>query len=202
MADHFALRDGTQLNTRVKAAAFDYTARRWQVRSDSGDAWSARFLVMASGPLSTPNTPAFNGLETFDDPVGHTARWPQQPVDFSGQRVAVVGTGSSAIQAIPLIAQRARELTVFQRTASYAVPAHNGRLDPAFEARVKADYAGFRAPNKRMRTGFGCELPPNPVSALSVSPDLREAGFEARWRVGGFSLLGAFNDKLPDNRRP
>ncbi len=200
VADRFALRDGIQLDTRVSAAAFDETAQRWQVRSDSGEAWSARFLVMASGPLSTPNTPAFKGLESFNGPVLHTARWPQEPVDFSGQRVAVVGTGSSAIQAIPLIAQQARELTVFQRTASYAVPAHNGPLDPVYEAKVKADYPGFRARNKLMRLGFGCEQPMNPVSALSVSPEVREAEFEARWRIGGFGLLGAFDDLMLDER--
>ena len=200
VADRFALRDGIQLDTRVSAAAFDEAAQRWQVRSESGERWSARFLVMASGPLSTPNTPAFKGLETFAGPVLHTARWPHEPAGFSGRRVAVVGTGSSAIQVIPLIAQQASQLTVFQRTASYAVPAHNGPLDPAFEAKVKADYSGFRARNKRMRGGFGCEQPVNPVSALSVSAAVREAEFEARWRVGGFGLLGAFEDTMLDER--
>ena len=100
------------------------------------------------------------------------------------------------MQAIPLIAPQARELTVFQRTAAYAAPAHNGPLDAEFEARVKADYAGFRARNRRMHGGFGSLLPPNPVSALAVSAEEREAAFEQRWRIGGFALLGAFNDLL------
>ena len=164
--------------------------------SDGDQSWSARFLVMASGPLSKPNTPAFKGLETFAGPVLHTARWPQATVDFSGKRVGIIGTGSSAIQAIPQIAQQARELTVFQRTAAYCVPAHNGPLDAAFETRIKSDYPGFRARNRRMHGGFGSELPPNPVSALAASPEEREAAFEARWRIGGFALLGAFNDLL------
>ncbi|HUN68995.1 MAG TPA: NAD(P)/FAD-dependent oxidoreductase [Burkholderiales bacterium] len=200
VADRFGLRDGIRLNTRVTGAAFDEDARRWQVSAGSGETWSARFLVMASGPLSSPNTPAFPGLETFAGPVCHTARWPSEPVDFTGKRVGIVGTGSSAVQAIPLIAREAKELTVFQRTAAYAVPAHNGPLDPVFEARIKADYAGFRARNRRMHPGFGSELPPNPASALAASAEEREAMFEARWRTGGFSFLGAFNDLMLDER--
>jgi cation diffusion facilitator CzcD-associated flavoprotein CzcO len=200
VADRFALRDAILLNTRIGGASFDEGANLWRVDADSGERWSARFLVMASGPLSAPNTPDFKGLERFAGPVLHTAHWPHEPVDFSGQRVGIVGTGSSAVQAIPLIAQQARELTVFQRTAAYAVPAHNGPLDAAFEARIKADYAGFRARNLRMNPGFGSELPPNPVSALAASPEEREAAFEERWRVGGFSFLSAFNDLLLDER--
>jgi len=200
VADRFGLRDGIQLNTRLTGAVFDETAQRWVAQAESGEAWSARFLVMASGPLSSPNTPAFKGLNTFRGPVHHTARWPHEPVDFTGKWVGIVGTGSSAIQAIPVIAQQASELTVFQRTASYAVPAHNGPLDPAFEARIKADYAGFRARNRRMAGGFGSELPPNPVSALAASAQEREAAFEQRWRIGGFGLLGAFKDIMLDEQ--
>ena len=200
VADRFALRDGIQLNTRITGARFDEDRRRWRVCSDAGAAWSARFLVMASGPLSSPNRPDFDGLQDFAGPVLHTADWPHEPVDFSGRRVAVVGTGSSAVQAIPLIAQQARELIVFQRTATYAAPAHNGPLDRDFEATIKSDYAGLRARNLRMHGGFGSLLPPNPVSALAVSAEEREAAFEARWRIGGFALLGAFNDLLINER--
>ena len=196
VADRFGLRDGIRLSTRMAGAQFDETARRWTVQAEGGQRWSARFLVMASGPLSTPNRPDFAGLEDFAGPVFHTADWPHEPVDFTGQRVGIIGTGSSAVQAIPLIAQQARELTVFQRTAAYAAPAHNGPLDREFEARIKADYAGFRARNRRMHGGFGSLLPPNPVSALAASAEEREAAFEQRWKVGGFAILGAFNDLL------
>ncbi len=198
VADRFGLRDGIQLDTRIAAAAFDEAAQRWQVRTESGEAWSARFLVMASGGLSTPNTPAFPGLDSFAGPAFHTACWPHEPVDFSGLRVGVIGTGSSAVQVIPRIAQQAREVTVFQRTASYVVPAHNGPLDAAYEARIKADYAGFRARNGRMAAGIGSELPPNPQSALEVGAAEREAAFEARWRIGGFGFLGTYRDILLD----
>ena len=200
IADRFALRDGIEFDTRVTGAAFDENAGCWRIHGAAGKHWSARFLVLATGPLSSPNTPAFKGLERFAGGVYHTARWPHRPVDFSAKRVGIIGTGSSAVQAIPLLAAQASELTVFQRTAAYAVPAHNGPLDPDYEARIKADYDGFRARNRRMPAGIGCELPPNPQSALAASAEELEAGFEARWQVGGFSFLGAFYDILLDAR--
>ena len=200
VADRFALRDGIQLNTRITGARFDEAMRRWIVRASTGETWSARFLVMASGGLSSPNTPAFNGLDAFAGPVYHTARWPHEPVDFTGQNVGIIGTGSSGVQAIPLIARQASKLTVFQRTAAYAVPAHNTPLDPAYEARIKADYAGFRARNRQQLTAFGSEKPASQKSALAVSDEEREATFEERWQIGGFSLLGAFGDIVIDAR--
>ena len=198
VADRFGLRTSISLNTRMTGAEFDEGEQRWQVRAATGEQWSAQFLVMASGPLSTPNTPAFDGLDSFKGPVFHTANWPHAPVDFSGLRVGVVGTGSSAVQAIPQIARQAAKLTVFQRTAAYVVPAHNGPLDPAFEARIKADYPAFRRRNRAMRVGFGSDFPPNPGSALDATPAEREAAFEARWKVGGFAFLASFGDIMVD----
>lgn len=196
VADRFALRDGIRLNTRLAGAHFDEAANRWMAWSETGERWAARFIVLAAGPLSTPNRPDFPGLSGFQGRVLHTADWPHDTVDFSGQRVGVIGTGSSAVQAIPLIAGQAAQLTVFQRTATYAVPAHNGPLDPGFEAQVKADYAGFRARNRLMMGGFGSLLPPNRISALAVSPEQRDAMFEDRWRIGGFGFLGTFSDLI------
>jgi cation diffusion facilitator CzcD-associated flavoprotein CzcO len=196
LADRFDLRNGIQFNTRVVAAAFDESASNWAVTADSGELWTARFVVLASGPLSSPNTPKFDGLESFRGEVYHTGKWPQSEVNLSGKRVAVIGTGSSGVQVIPALAKVARQLTVFQRTASYTVPAHNAPLDAAFEARIKADYAGFRARNKLTRNGFGSEYPFNNVSVLDATPQEREAGFEARWVYGGVAFMGAFNDIL------
>ncbi len=196
VADRYGLRDGITLNTRVTKAHFDEAAAGWQVQAEDGRQWQARFLVLASGPLSTPNKPSFPGLEQFAGPVYHTGHWPHEPVDFSGQRVGIIGTGSSGIQSIPVIAAQARELTVFQRTANYVVPAHNRPLDPAYEARIKADYAGFRARNRAMRNGFGSELPQHTVSALVVSEQELEERLEARWQIGGFGFLGAFSDLM------
>jgi len=200
VADRFDLRRDICLNTRVEQAHFDEATALWRVRTDDGRTWRARFIVTAVGPLSTPNTPAFPGLDSFAGPVLHSARWPHEGVDFGGRDVAVIGTGSSAVQMIPLIAERARTLTVFQRTAAYAVPARNGPLDPEREARIKADYAGFRARNRRMRAGFGCELAPHALPTMQVSAEERQAQFEQRWQIGGFSLLGAFADTLTDAR--
>jgi cyclohexanone monooxygenase len=200
VADRFGLRDGICFNARVTSLGFDEAAACWRVHGSDGQSWLARFVVMASGPLSSPNTPQFPGLESFTGPVYHTAKWPHQAVDFTEQRVAVIGTGSSAVQAIPIIAQQVRELTVFQRTAAYTVPAHNRPLDPAYEARIKRDYAGFRARNSRMRAAIGSEWPPMQASALAVDAPTREAVFEERWRIGGFSFLGAFSDTMVDSR--
>jgi cyclohexanone monooxygenase len=200
VADRFDLRRDIELDTRVEQMHFDEAERCWQVRSADGRHWSARFVIMAIGPLSSPNTPAFEGLADFEGRVLHSAAWPHEPVDFGGKDVAVIGTGSSAVQLIPIIAGQARSLTVFQRTAAYAVPAHNGPLDREWERRVKADYAGFRARNRKMRSGFGSELQPHPLPALQVSAEVRDAVFEERWRVGGFALLGAFSDLFTDLR--
>jgi cation diffusion facilitator CzcD-associated flavoprotein CzcO len=200
VADRFALRNDIRLDTRLTEATWDEPSECWQAAAQTGEHWSARYLVMATGPLSTPNTPAFDGLENFAGPTFHTADWPHESVDFSGQRVGVIGTGSSGVQVIPMIARQARELTVFQRTAAYVVPAHNGPLDAAFEARIKSDYRGFRERNRRMRVGFGSELPPNMVSALAVSAEERDARFEERWQIGGFAFLGAFYDIMVDER--
>jgi cyclohexanone monooxygenase len=200
VADRFDLRRDIRLGTRVATAQFDDDAARWRIASDDGRAWSARFLVLAIGPLSAPNRPAFDGLDRFAGQVLHSAAWPEEPVDFTGRDVGVIGTGSSAVQIIPIVAAQARSLTVFQRTPAYAVPAHNGPLDRAWEARVKADYPGFRARNRRMYSGFGGELSPRPMSALDATPAERDAAFEERWQYGGFGLLGAFPDLLTSAR--
>lgn len=200
VADRFDLRRDIRLDTRIASAWFDETEQRWSVASAAGERFIARFVVLATGPLSSPNTPAFEGLDRFAGQVLHSAAWPERAVDLAGRDVAVIGTGSSGVQLIPLIAEQARSLTVFQRTAAYAVPAHNGPLDLVWEGRVKADYGDFRARNRRMYSGFGCELSPRPMSALDATAEQREEAFEARWQIGGFSLLGAFPDLLTNPR--
>src|SRR5271167_2988645 len=141
VADRFDLRRDIQLSTRVTEAVFDETAGRWNIRTDRGDEVSARFCIMATGCLSAPQVPPFAGLDAFEGKWYQTSCWPHQGVDFRGQRVAVIGTGSSAIQSIPLIAQEAAHLFVFQRTPNFSIPAHNGPLDLAYEREVKSNYA-------------------------------------------------------------
>ncbi len=212
VADRFKLRDGIQFETRVTAAHFDEARGRWQVetgatlpdpsgsRTNQGGMrtgrWSCRFLILATGCLSSANRPAFDGLDDFEGESFHTGQWPHEPVDFTGKVVGVIGTGSSAVQSIPIIAQQAKHLVVFQRTPSYAVPAHNGPIDPGHEARVKADYAGFRARNSLMPGALGSIYPRNDASVLDASDEERKAAFEFRWQRGGLSFTGTYGDLM------
>ena len=191
VAERFDLKRDIQLNTRVRAARFDEATGRWHVTTDKGVA-SSRFFILASGCLSSTNVPDFKGLGDFKGNWYHTGGWPHDGVDFTGKRVAVIGTGSSAIQSIPMIAQQAKHLFVFQRTATYSVPAHNGPVDPVALARVKANYRDFRERNAK--TGYGFILDANEGSALAVSEEERTAVYESRWARGGLGFYGSFVD--------
>jgi cyclohexanone monooxygenase len=194
VADRFDLRRDIQLETRVTAATFDEGIGRWDVQTDRGDRVSARFCVMATGCLSTTKTPDFPGLEHFEGDWYHTGAWPRTGVDFTGKRVAVIGTGSSGIQAIPVVAEQASELTVFQRTANYSVPALNAPLDPAVQHDVVENYEERR--RFTQESVLGLSYPANPQSALEVSPEERDAEYERRWRIGGLPMYGAFSDLI------
>ncbi|MFI4976882.1 MAG: flavin-containing monooxygenase [Caulobacterales bacterium] len=193
VADRFELRRDIQFETRVTAAKFDESANRWTIDTDRGDRVSARFCVMATGCLSVTKDPDFPGVETFKGKSYHTGRWPKEGVDFTGQKVAVIGTGSSAIQSIPQIAEQAAHVTVFQRTPNFSVPAHNGPVDP----NVVQDWKANRARYKQMarESGFGILMvDQQEQSALDATPEERQVAYEDRWARGGFSLLGAFGD--------
>jgi cyclohexanone monooxygenase len=198
VADRFDLRKDIRFSTSVVAATYDETAARWTVRTDDGGETTAQFLVMATGCLSSTNLPDIKGLESFAGDRYHTGEWPHEPVDFIGKRVGVIGTGSSAIQSIPIIAGQAKQLTVFQRTANYSVPAHNAPLDPGYEARIKADYGNFRARNSLQINAFGSNMPRSSIPARDMPPEERRAAFEARWEYGGLFFLGALGDLLLD----
>ncbi|HEY5637723.1 MAG TPA: NAD(P)/FAD-dependent oxidoreductase [Burkholderiales bacterium] len=200
VAERFDLRRDIVFDTRVLGADWDDAAGRWTVRTDRAGACSAQFLVLATGCLSSANLPDIPGRESFAGETFHTGRWPHHAVRFAGKRVGVIGTGSSAVQSIPILAREAAELLVFQRTATYSVPARNGPLDPALEARVKADYAGLRARNRLMPNAFGSMTPRNEAAALEATPQARAAEFEMRWQRGGLSFLGAFGDLMLDER--
>jgi cation diffusion facilitator CzcD-associated flavoprotein CzcO len=198
VADRFDLRRDIRFATRVTSARFDEAAGRWAVGTDAGDELSAQYLIMATGCLSSANTPDFAGLDSFAGDVFHTGRWPAEGVDFTGRRVGVVGTGSSGVQSIPIIAEQADALTVFQRTAAWVVPAVNAPLDPEVQRAVKADYPAFREANRQMVVAFGSNYPSNDVSVLTVDQAERDRQFEARWAHGGLSFMGAFNDLMLD----
>ena len=195
VADRFDLRRDIQFDTRVHSAVFDEAATRWTVTTENG-VYSAQFVIMATGCLSSTNTPAFAGIDSFTGPTYHTGQWPHDGVDFTGKRVGIIGTGSSSIQSIPIIAEQAAELTVFQRTANYSVPAHNGALDPQFVHEIKTTYAEFRADNSLMPGAFGARTPRGDTSALEATAQEIEADLEQRWQRGGLTFLGGFNDFL------
>ena len=194
VADRFDLRRDIQLATRVTAAVFDEATNRWEIRTDRGDRVSARFCIMATGCLSAAQVPRFEGLETFQGRWYHTGNWPHEGVDFTGQRVGIIGTGSSAIQSIPIIARQAAHLYVFQRTPNFSIPARNAPLDPDHERRVKANYAEFRRQARESRSGFVVER--DERSALAVPPEERRRAYEARWDRGGLGFTAAFSDLL------
>ena len=205
VAERFGLLDGIRFRTRVLGAHYDEAADQWRVRTRGEDDGSerecrARWLVMATGCLSSANLPEIPGRDSFAGERFHTGLWPHEGVDFTGKRVGVIGTGSSALQSIPIIAEQAKELVVFQRTATYAVPARNAPLDPEYEAGIKADYAAFRARNRKMQNAFGSMMARNDSPALAATPEERERAFAERWARGGLVFLGAYGDLMLDER--
>ncbi|HZT46349.1 MAG TPA: NAD(P)/FAD-dependent oxidoreductase [Hyphomicrobiaceae bacterium] len=196
VADRFDLRRDITFNTRVTAATFDERASRWVVATSDGARLTARFCIMATGCLSSPNLPKFPGLDAFKGERYHTGYWPHEPVDFTGKRVAVIGTGSSAVQSIPIIARQASHLYVFQRTPNYAVPAQNAPLDPEYVRKVKAQYPAMRARAKQTMTGIDFDY--SDREALATPPEERTREYERRWQHGGLWFLGAFKDLMVD----
>ncbi len=193
VADKYDLRRDIQLETRVTAAHFDEAANRWTIETDRGDAYSARFCIMATGCLSAAKVPDIPGLENYQGEWYHTGAWPHEGVDFTGKTVGVIGTGSSAIQSIPLIAQQAKHLTVFQRTANFSVPAHNGPLDDEYRAKMTTNYTAIRNEARNSPAGI-LGRPMSDKSVLEASEEERNREFEARWEIGGLGLGSAFND--------
>jgi cyclohexanone monooxygenase len=194
VVDRFDLGRDIQLNTRVTAAHFDEPGQRWAIVTERGERVTSHFCIMATGCLSSPHFPAIPGLEQFAGPWYHTALWPHTDVDFTGRHVGIIGTGSSAIQSIPIIAQQAASLVVFQRTPSYSVPARNAPLDPAFERRVKDNYTELRRRNRESHSGF--VVPTDKRSALAVPPEERQQEYERRWQRGGLGFGAAYADLL------
>jgi cyclohexanone monooxygenase len=196
VADRLDLRCDVTLNARVASAELDERSLRWTVTTDSGEQVTARFCLMATGPLSAAMIPPFPGLETFAGEVYHTASWPHEPVDFSGKRVAVIGTGSSGIQSIPVIAEAASQLYVFQRTPNYSVPAGNRPLTDTDRAEVKANYAQRRRAS--WRSSGGSPHVAHPKLTMEATPEERRAAFEKRWELGGVLFSKTFTDQMVD----
>ncbi len=197
MAERYDLRRDIQFDARVKSQRFDEDARVWHLSLEDGSTVSGRLCIMATGCLSKPNWPDIDGLDTFAGPTYHTAVWPHEEVRFDGQRVAVIGTGSSGIQSIPHIAEQAAHLYVFQRTPNYSIPAHNQPMDEAYEREFKANYAQRRAQAKTTHPGIYGDFRAD-VMAADATPEEREAEYRRRWEMGGLLFMGAFGDLMLD----
>jgi cyclohexanone monooxygenase len=197
VADRFDLRRDIQCDTRVTGVVFDEAAGRWAFSTDRGDKVSARFCIMATGCLSAATVPDIEGMGTFRGGCYHTGQWPHEGVDFTWQRVGIVGTGSSGIQSIPVIAEQAAHLVVFQRTPNFSLPARNEPLAPSTQADVKAGYSALR---ESARNSYAAIAVPAPrESALRVEPAERQRRYEAAWAKGGLmSMTTTFLDLILD----
>jgi cyclohexanone monooxygenase len=196
VADRLDLRQFILTGTRVVSAVFDRTTDLWTVTSANGKVFQAAFCIMATGNLSLPRVPRFPGLESFKGRWHHSGLWPEEGVDFSGRRVGVIGTGSSGIQMIPVIAAQAKHLFVFQRTANFSVPAVNRPITHEVDRTHKAKYRYWRDEAKRTPFGIAGHPPPT-KSALEDAPEERERIYEQKWEIGGnISFLYAYNDLL------
>ena len=198
VADRLDLRREISFDTRVTGAEYDPATARWTVRTQHGQAISARFFVMATGCLSTARVPDFKGLSSFKGKTYHTGWFPHEGVDFTGKRVAVIGTGSSAIQAIPVIAEQAAHLTVFQRTPNFSIPSRNMPMDAEYEQFWKNGYAEKRVEARVTRNGILYRQ--SEQSAMELSEAERTAEYEARWARGGTAFMGTFSDLITNKQ--
>ncbi|KVT76054.1 cyclohexanone monooxygenase [Burkholderia ubonensis] len=200
VAHRFGLYEHIQLGTRIDAATFDESRARWTLVTQAGERLHARFCVMATGCLSAPKVPDIPGYGSFAGETYFTSRWPTSAVDLAGKRIGVIGTGSSAIQFVPVAAQSAAHLTVFQRTPNYSIPLRNRPMDAEYERQMKANYAELRRMEWNSFGGFVCvggePRQPLQTSALSVSPEERLREYEARWAAGGLCFYTSYSDLL------
>jgi cation diffusion facilitator CzcD-associated flavoprotein CzcO len=194
VADRLDLRRDIRFGRRVVEAAFDELSGRWRLRTEAGESWSARYFITAVGCLSSANIPSIPGLDEFGGDWYHTGQWPHDDVDFTGKRVGVIGTGSTGIQAIPVIAEQAAHLTVFQRTANYSIPARNTPLDAEFKTAIKADFPAIRRAQRESTNGHPYLV--SKTSALDVSERTRQQIYEDAWKVGGLRFRASFHDLL------
>jgi cation diffusion facilitator CzcD-associated flavoprotein CzcO len=216
VADRFDLRADIQLNTKVVSAHFiesenrDSGARadvdagltdaRWRVVTDDGEEFAAAFCIMATGCLSSTNTPDIPGLDSFEGELHHTSRWPHEGVDFTGKRVGIIGTGSSGVQSTPIIAREADHLTVFQRTPNFSIPAHNVPLADEVQSDIKANYRSIRAQNRERAAAFGLNWGPAGGLTFDSTAEERREAYESRWRMGGLGFISVFADLLLDQK--
>ena len=194
VADRFDLKKDIEFNTEVKVGCFDEKSSSWKITTSKGEKVTARFFIMATGCISTTQVPSIKGLNNYKGNTYHTGNWPHEEVNFAGQNIAVIGTGSSGIQSIPVLAEQANNLTVFQRTPNYSIPSQNEPMTNKYEQSWKDVYTARR---KEMRySAHGSLKDLNNVPALSVDEEQRQQLYSERWTIGGTGFLGSFNDLL------
>ncbi|MBM7656438.1 flavin-containing monooxygenase [Neobacillus cucumis] len=194
VADKFDLRRDIQFNTRIQSARYDESSNRWNIRTEDGESISATYFITGVGCISTANIPNMKGLNNFKGDWYHTGHWPHEKVDFTGKRVGIIGTGSSGVQAIPVIAKEAAHLTVFQRTPQYTVPARNHPYTKEYIHQAKENFHEIK---KTIRASLaGLPTPPSDRSALEDSPEVRQQVFEEAWKEGGPAILFSYADLL------
>ena len=200
VCDRFSLRQHIRFDTRVIAAHFDEHSECWTVQTEQGQRLRTRQLIMATGTFSEPHRPDFEGLERFRGQLLQSSRWPENGVDFSGKRVAIIGTGATGVQLTPVIAQQAQQLFVLQRTASYTVPLQNRPASDEVERWTKQHYPELREAEVQSGIGFtnvhSSPVPPPSRSALEISEEERRATYEDRWRSGGLCFYYTYTDLL------
>src|SRR5438105_6099735 len=197
VADRFKVRPDIKLNARVDGAVCDEHANTWSVTTSDGKTVRARFVVLATGCLSNARMPDIKGLADFKGKVYHTGHWPHEPIDFTGLRVAVIGTGSSGIQSVPMIAAQASHLTVFQRTPNFSIPAHNAPLTSEEREAFRAKYPEIRRfAREEARNGIYTEMPDR--GALDDGDNERRARYESRWAYGGLTFMSVYNNLALD----
>jgi cyclohexanone monooxygenase len=193
VADKYNLRADIQFGARVDRAAFDEDENIWSVATSDGKTVAAKFVVLATGCLSNARMPDIKGLGGFEGRVYHTGNWPLERIDFTDLRVGVIGTGSSAIQSIPVIAEQAKHLTVFQRTPNFSIPAHNAPLTAEERDAFRANYPEIRRFAREVaRNGIYTEMPDR--GALEDGDNERRAKYEQRWQRGGLTFMSVYND--------
>ena len=198
VADRLDLKRDIRFNTRVTACRYDEAANLWRVETETGERFAARYLITAVGCLSTANIPKIPGLEEFQGAWYHTGHWPHEGVDFTGRRVGQIGTGSTGIQAAPVIAAQAKHLTVFQRTANYSVPARNAPLSDEFRTWVRENRDELRRIMHSTVNGHPFTIEDR--SVFDVSEEELQRILEKQWEKGGLQFRAAFRDVLLDER--
>ena len=194
VAKKFDLKANIKFKTRVTAAKYHEASNRWHITTDAGDTYVAKYFITAVGCLSSANIPKIAGLESFGGEWYHTGQWPHEGVDFTGKRVGIIGTGSTGIQAIPVIAEQAGHLTVFQRTANYSIPSRNAPLTDQFKQFAKEKISDIRHVMHTNTNGHAFRMVPR--SAIATPEAERRAIMEKAWAKGGLEFRACFDDIL------